>query len=87
MTTTTDISPNDENRKWASCLMCHKRMAPGHGCERSVVGSKGTSYERIKVGDEYDFYPHAEEGDFCHDCNAGAGQYHHWGCDVERCPI
>jgi hypothetical protein len=25
-------------------------------------------------------------GQFCHDCNAARGQYHHLGCDMERCP-
>jgi hypothetical protein len=24
--------------------------------------------------------------DRCHDCNAGAGGYHHPGCDAEECP-
>ena len=24
--------------------------------------------------------------DRCHDCNAARGQYHHPGCDMERCP-
>lgn len=26
--------------------------------------------------------------DRCHDCNIvnAAGNYHHWGCDIERCP-
>ncbi len=23
----------------------------------------------------------------CHDCNIKHGEVHHWGCDVERCPI
>lgn len=22
----------------------------------------------------------------CHDCNVAVGQYHHPGCDMERCP-
>lgn len=24
---------------------------------------------------------------YCHDCNAAHGQYHHNGCDAERCPL
>ena len=62
-------------------------MAPGHGCERSFVYIGKKTYERIKAGDDYDFDPHMEAGDICHDCNAGFGQYHHWGCDAEQCPL
>lgn len=32
-----------------------------------------------------DLYP--ELGvEHCGDCGAGLGQYHHWGCDLEKCP-
>ena len=27
------------------------------------------------------------EGEDCHDCNVSNGQLHHFGCDMERCPI
>lgn len=51
-------------------------MKPGNGCLKTHF-HKGTKYyERITC-----------EQELCHDCNATAGQPHHPGCDMERCPI
>ncbi len=45
---------------------------------------KGKLYDPIKVGDPGDWMQ--EPNSTCHDCGEGQGQYHHEGCDVERCP-
>ena len=76
----------DMVRKFAVCSDCGKEMAPGNGCTCSSIMLGGKTYERIKVGDERDFEPNMSAGEVCHDCNAGVGQYHHSGCDAERCP-
>lgn len=73
-------------KKFAVCSTCGREMSPGTGCGCSRIVLHGKTYERIKVGDERDFDPGMKDGDVCHDCNAGMGQYHHFGCDAERCP-
>ena len=75
-----------ENRAYATCQICRHEMAPGQGCEVSVVRCNSKEHERVKAGDELDFDPDMDEGDICHDCNAAFGHYHHYGCDAEACP-
>jgi predicted RNA-binding Zn-ribbon protein involved in translation (DUF1610 family) len=76
----------DAKRRYAICPDCGQEMSPETGCTKSTVMIGGEEYERIPFGDDRDFDPDMEEGDVCHDCNAGIGQYHHAGCDAERCP-
>ena len=50
------------------------------------------NYISIKVGDPGDWYEEfvgtPEEKDIrCGDCGAKIGYYHHYGCDIEKCPI
>lgn len=42
-------------------------------------------YKRIRFGDEEQDWG-ANRG-LCHDCAARKGQFHVYGCDVERCPM
>lgn len=69
----------------AICGDCGREMVEGGGCTVQVLISvNGDSIDRIKHGD-------AREGLFveektCHDCAVALGEYHHFGCDVERCP-
>jgi len=76
----------NKNNKYAVCQGCHKPMAPHNGCTVSHIYMNGKKYERIKAGATPGFDDDMSETDVCHDCNAGAGQYHHFGCDMERCP-
>lgn len=76
----------EQVKKYATCSGCGKEMRPGNGCDCSVITLGGKDYTRIKAGDDRDFDADMGAGDFCHDCNAGLGQYHHGGCDAERCP-
>jgi len=76
-----------ENKRWAICAICCLSMEPKNGCTLSHLFINGNRYERIKAGDEFDFIPGISGDKICHDCNAGVGQYHHLGCDSERCPV
>lgn len=62
-------------------------------CNQDMLQSKGCSEEKkIKFKNKPDKKPvRAAEGeDFvqgrCHDCAAVEGEFHHPGCDMERCP-
>ena len=76
-----------ENNKYTVCKDCDQQMAPKNGCLFSRIQINGKTYTRVKHGDAGDFGEGITDKDFvCHDCNAGIGQYHHMGCDAERCP-
>lgn len=67
---------------YATCEDCKRKMKPGGSCTFSHVEAKdGTIMERVACGTGGDW-----ADPICHDCNAGAGKYHHPGCDTERCP-
>jgi hypothetical protein len=61
-------------------------MERGGGCISDDLALEGgSSVPRVKWGDETpDYWPDAGQG-VCGDCHAGAGQYHHLGCDIEQC--
>ena len=72
---------------FSKCEICKKKMLMVDGCSVDTISIDGKTYERIKVGDVYDFVEGIEDKEFrCHDCNAQNGHFHHWGCDEERCP-
>ena len=68
-------------------------------CQKvKTIVIRGKRYRRIKYGDEVWLNERGErlfdeEGNpyrfstpLCHDCEAGTGQYHLFGCDAEICP-
>ncbi len=66
-------------------------MAKCQDCQQEMGDSKTESclYDVISIDDV--FYhrstSHFEEpGGRCTDCEIVHGKFHHWGCDVERCP-
>ncbi|KHE73168.1 hypothetical protein [Halobacillus sp. BBL2006] len=66
----------------AKCDTCKKEMTKATGCIALPVKSNGKEYKQIKFGDEVFDYPAK-----CPDCAVNKGEYHHPGCDVERCPV
>ena len=77
----------DKNDEYAICAICCQQMTPQNGCTLSLLIINGKRYERIKTGSVEDYIPGINGNKVCHDCNAGVDQYHHLGCDSERCPL
>lgn len=63
----------------ATCSACGKEMAPGNGCTAThYKNAAGVLHARV---------PYDDSERPCHDCNVTVGQFHHPGCDMERCPV
>jgi len=63
----------------AKCMDCKKVMLTAKGCTYTHIKINNLWYERNTK--------HWQDPDKrCHDCAAKYGQYHHYGCDMERCP-
>ena len=76
-----------QTKEWAICAICCRSMEPKNECTLSHIVINGERYERVKAGDELDSIPNMDATIVCHDCNVVAGQCHHLGCDMERCPV
>ena len=70
----------------AKCTVCGQEMLLASGCSIPTIFIDGRKYQRVRVGDPGDFYQGGDANIGCTDCGAQMGNYHHWGCDCERCP-
>lgn len=79
----TDESNKQEVIQLAKCDVCEREMLTASGClEHTFILNDKSKVKALKAGG----HDGLEEGERCHDCNAQYGQYHHVGCDMERCP-
>lgn len=69
----------------AICEICNKEMLGESSCVPTII-INGRRFNRIKYGDPGDMFPNIADEYHCHDCGCKKGMYHHFGCDVERCP-
>lgn len=71
----------------AICDYCQKEMKDSVSCVEIEFRFKGDPrvYKPIKYGEEGEDWGF-EAGLPCHDCYCKRGDFHHVGCDVERCP-
>ena len=52
----------------------------------STVFCHGKEYKRILNGYSVTGDLYCDYDEPCHDCGVTFKQYHHWGCDIEKCP-
>ena len=80
------------------CDYCGREMLKASGCTYEWVEIGGSVYERVLYGDESlagftqeqrrKVYRRLADPDHrCHDCAAEIGTVHHFGCDMEECPL
>ena len=65
----------------AICEICRKRIELVDGCVESEVELNNQWYKRLKEP-IHEVAPNER----CPDCGAESGQYHHWDCEMEKCP-
>lgn len=74
----------------AVCSDCNQEMTEAHSCNVSSLRLVETELADGEVGKEYNrdttYYDYNTK---CHDCGIvnGNGHFHHFGCDIERCPV
>lgn len=61
---------------FATCSWCDKEMKEGQNCDGNIMVEYPDGSVMLSI----------PSSDDCHDCNVNAGQFHHPGCDMERCP-
>lgn len=73
----------------AKCEYCGREMITAPGCTCTKVKVHGKVVERMRYGTE-DWFVGMNLKDIperCYDCGCKIGEYHHPGCDIERCPV
>ncbi len=60
-------------------------------CEQEMKEVKSCTSQFVKIGGRWHLRNNTyyDDGPRCHDCNIvnGFPNYHHLGCDMERCPV
>ena len=69
------------------CAYCKREKETAKGCIRMQLEVNCERFERIKVGENSDYYEGEPSGSRCLDCNAQVSYYHHPGCSYETCPL
>lgn len=67
----------------AKCEFCNQDMLTAAGCVYDLAVIAKKKYKRIRVGEPLDW----RQSGRCGDCNAAPGELHHYGCDMEVCPV
>ncbi len=62
------------------CKYCQLEMTTADGCTVAEYDDFADGVTRPRVRHDADAVEH------CHDCRVKVGEYHHPGCDAERCP-
>lgn len=70
------------------CEDCKKEMETARSCVFPYLIHKGKAYDRRITQEHIDDWGYTTK-DRCGDCGIQmkAGNVHHYGCDIERCPI
>ena len=65
------------------CSSCGQEMQTAESCKDTHVLIGKSWHKRLTGSDGF-----SEAGQRCHDCGilVKVGNYHHFGCDAERCP-
>jgi hypothetical protein len=79
----TSVTPWAHNASMAVCEDCRQEMTQKLGCIKNPVVALDGVFDPIVFGSERRF-PKAIQ--FCGDCGAPRGGFHHRGCDMEQCP-
>ena len=79
MTKATRVVARTED-KVAKCPDCKQEMLKADTCTTKHLEIDGKKYKK-----DISYY---DNGERCHDCGIinGRGHFHHFGCDIERCP-
>lgn len=83
-----NIKKNNKKYKKILCEICKKDMITSNGCSVDTISINGKIYGRVKFGDEYEGLKEEKPEELrCRDCGVKIGEYHHWKCGIEKCPV
>ena len=69
------------------CKYCGRPMLLAAGCSVEMLWIHGQLARRIRYGKEPWAQEESDLPENCPDCGCKIGEYHHPGCDIERCPV
>lgn len=75
----------------ATCPECGQQMTVDT-CTNTdplvlLVNGHPHALQRIRYGATAERWDATEPPERCHDCHVTIGGLHHWGCDLEACPL